>query len=379
MRASPSRFPRRSPGGAGARRALAAALAALTVGCLQPDQDLPFALEEGATATRTIGPEGGTVSLPSGVAVTIPPGAVTVPIQLTLTPRLDAAFPGDAGAVVPGTAYDLGPAGVALREAARLALRVPGGGVAGSDAVRLGLATASGGRASLLPTGSYDATSRLLTAYLPTLGPVAAVLADDAIPVGTGVPPALGGGSFAGGSSGPSGTGGPQGASASQRFSSSCRPDARQCFSSGLVQVWASPELLDRLGGNLAILAPRLEADIAFGGLDAQGLPGEALGTLSIRGTLRVQLGGGVSSYQVDETFRTGTGAAPATTVVRVAGNRLVLARTSDGVDRTLEYGLVPVGTGRMLTLRVEEEVELENDDGSTTTGRVILHVRLRG
>jgi hypothetical protein len=147
-----------------------------------------------------------------------------------------------------------------------------------------------------------------------------------------------------------------------------------------MVQVWASKALLDRLGGTLVILSPRLEADLVFSGLDANGLPTQALGSLSLKGTLRAQLGGGVSSYEVDESFRTGSGSdVPLATGVRFAGNKLILSRTSDGNDRTMEYGLGPIGTGRLLTLRVEEEVEMENDDGSVTKGTVILFARLRG
>lgn len=363
--------------------ALAIALALWSAACLQSDQKLPFELDEGASATGSIGPAGGTVSLASGVAVTIPAGALTVATQITLTPRLDASFPGDAGRVIPGTVFDLAPEGLALLQPARVALRIPGQDVSADQQILLGVAQTAAGRSDLLASGSYDATARLLTAELTTLGPVAAVLADDAIPVGGGTPPTLGGGVF---SSGASGVSAPQGSDApapvdalTQRFVSVCRPEARRCFSSGLLQVWASPELLDRLGGNLAILAPRLAADLTFGRIGATGVPAEALGRLSIRGTLRVQLGRGVSSYEIDETFNTGTSAVPSTTSMRIQGNRLVLDRTTDGSNRTMEYELKAVGTGRMLTIRAEEEVELENDDGSTTTGTVIIHVRLRG
>lgn len=353
----------------------------LVAACLQPDQELPFELGEGTTATRTIGPNGGTVSLPSGVAVTIPPGALSVPTSITLTPRLDAAFPADAGRVVPGTAYDVGPSGVALRAAARLAIRLPAAGLPSEDALRLGAAYVAQGRAHLLGTGSYDATSRLLTASLPSLGPVAAVVSDDAVPVGTGTPPPLDGGSFAAGTSGAAAlTGGTGGAEAMQPFSADCRPEGRRCFESGIVTMWASPELRQRLGGDMVLLAPRVRAEISFGGLDVNGHPTVALGALSVRGTLRVQLGRAVSSYEIDETFHTGTEALTAgTTSVRVQGNRIVLSRTSDGNDRVLEYTLTRIGTGRLLILRVEEDVELENDDGSKTTGRMILESRLRG
>ncbi len=363
-----------------ARSAVLAATLCLA-GCLQTDQTLPFELEPGASVSRTIGPLGGTISLSSGLAIVFPVGALKTSTQITLTPRLDAAFPGDAGRIIPGTVFDVAPAGLQLAEPARVAIRLPVKGIPATDAVRLGIARSAAGRADLVGTGSYDATSGLLSATLTTLGPVAAVVADDAIPVGTGLPPTLGGGTFWSGPS-PVGAGdaGPLLAADAQRFEASCKPEARRCFSSGMVQVWASKTLLDRLGGTLVILSPRLEADLAFSGIGANGLPTEAFGSLSLKGTLRAQLGGGVSSYEVDQTFRTGAGSSvPVTTGVVFRNNEMVLARTSDGDNRTMQYGLGPIGTGRLLTLRVEEEVELENDDGSKTKGTVILFARLRG
>jgi len=361
-------------------------------GCLQSDQALPFELEEGATVSRTIGPLGGTISLSSGLAIVFPVGALKNGTQITLTPRLDAAFPGDAGSIIPGTVYDVAPAGLQLAVPARVSLRLPVKNIPAADAVRLGVAQSSAGRANLVGSGSYDGTSGLLSASLTALGPVAAVVSDDAIPVGTGLPPTLGGGTFGGGAApvgawgaeawgaGEPAGDGPLLADAGQRFEASCRPEARRCFSSGMVQVWASRELLDRLGGTLVILSPRLEANLVFSGVDANGLPTQALGSLSLKGTLRAQLGGGVSSYEVDESFRTGAGSdVPVATGVRFASNNMILSRTSDGDNRTLQYGLSPIGTGRLLTLRVEEEVEMENDDGSITKGTVILFARLRG
>lgn len=366
---------------------------ALVLGaCLQSDQRLPFEVEEGTAVSRTVGPAGAVLSLAAGISVVIPPGALTTSTTVTLTPRLDAAFPGDAGRVVPGTVFDVAPAGLTLLHPARVTLRLPARALQEGESVRVGVARAAAGRSQVIAEGSYDATAGLLTASTTTLGPLAAVVADDAIPMGTGTPPTLGGGSFATGAGGvaPAGVGadgeagpvGPHAASAAQAFAATCRPEARRCFSSGLVQVWASPSLTERLGGELVLLSPRLEADVSFGEVGPDGFPTEAVGRVSMRGTLRARLGQTVTSYDVDESFRTGPGAAssaPVITRVRVSGNRMTLERTTDKDDRVMEYGLMPMGTGRQLTLRVEQEVDLENEDGSTTRGTVILHVRLRG
>jgi hypothetical protein len=357
-----------------------------TAGCLQSDQRLPFELEEGATVTRNIGPLGGTISLASGLALTFPVGALKTGTQITLTPRLDATFPGDAGRILPGTVFDIAPAGVALFLPVRVSLRLPVKNVPTADAVRLGVAQAVAGRSSVVGLGSYDATSGLLTASLTTLGPVAAVVADDAIPVGTGNPPTLGGGSFGSVASpapGLTGSGpdeGPLPAVGTQRFEASCKPDARRCFTSGMVQMWASSVLRTRLGSDFVILNPTLQADLTFSGFGADGLPTKAIGSVTVKGTLRAQLGGGVSSYEVDESFRTGTGPRdPLETGVRFQGNKMILAFTSDGNNRTMEYALQAIGTGWLLTVSVEKEVELENNDGTKTTGIVTFHARLRG
>lgn len=360
-----------------------ACLAALQAACLQSDQPLPFDLDGGDAVSRMIGPAGGTISLASGLSLFIPPGALTTPTAFTVTPRLDGAFPGDAGRVVPGTVFDVAPAGVTLRQPARVTLRLPARNLAEGEAVRVGVARAAAGRSDLIAAGSYDATAGLLTASTSTLGPFAAVVADDAIPMETGTPPTLGGGSFATGAGGVAEpTGAEPAAPAEHPFAASCRPEARRCFSSGLVQMWVSPSLQERLGGSLVILSPRLEAYISFGAVGPDGLPAEAVGRVSIKGTLRAQLGQAVASYEVDESFRTGSGpgeGAPTVTKVRISGNRMILESTTDKNDRTLEYGLVRLGTGRQLTLRVEQEVDLENEDGTTTRGVVILFGRLRG
>ena len=74
----------------------------------------------------------------------------------------------------------------------------------------------------------------------------------------------------------------------------------------------------------------------------------------------------------------TGSGSEPSSTHVTVGGSQLTLAATTGESDRALGFGIRTVGTGQMLTLELTEEVSLENDDGSHTTGVVTLHVRLR-
>lgn len=65
-----------------------------------------------ATGPANVGPEGGTVVLASGaLVIEVPAGAVAEPTALTATPA--SGFPKDAR-LVPGTAWELGPAGLAF-------------------------------------------------------------------------------------------------------------------------------------------------------------------------------------------------------------------------------------------------------------------------
>ena len=64
-------------------------------------------------------------------------------------------------------------------------------------------------------------------------------------------------------------------------------------------------------------------------------------------------------------------------TGLAITDNQMVFDRVSEGSNR-FEFGLTRIATGDLLTLRIDEEIELENDDGSQTTGTVIMHVRLR-
>ena len=106
-------------------------------------------------------------------------------------------FPSDAGIVVPGTAYDVGPAGLLLGESARVQLSVPGDLLeSAGDDLLLTLAILRQDSSIVTQVLSYDVENGILTAEIDELGPMAAVVTSDAIPVGTGLPPSLGGGSF---------------------------------------------------------------------------------------------------------------------------------------------------------------------------------------
>ena len=374
----PARFPPKGLGGP-VGFLIAGTLPILgTAACMQLEQSLPFEADESAVSEQLVTPlEGGTVSLPSGLAITIPPGAVSSSVQVRASRLITRPFPAGEGTVIPGTAYEILPAGLALDAAARVEIRVQASDVAAEDRIRLGIGLETALGPTLLSGGSFDATSGILSGYVTELGAVAALLATDALGVDPGTPPTLEGGSFgttAGGAPPPTTVG----ALETLRFGSTCAPTGRRCFNSGLLKAWISPELRERLGSNIQILGSTVVADMEFSGFDLNGQPTTAVGTFQLIGTLRARVGQSVNSYDIDRRVRTGFGAEPTPTPVSVSGSTLIFAETSDGPGEEIEYSVHRIGTGQMLTVRMEDEVTLDNADGTTTTGTVIIHLRLR-
>ncbi len=346
-------------------------------GCLlQQDQKSPLELGEGEGAAKTIGVEGGVISVPPNFSLNFPAGALSASSPVTVAPRINAPFPSDGGAVLPGTAYDVSPAGLTLATPARVEIRVPPSLLEVGDDIRLGVALLNPDGSIATATGSYDATSGFLSAELERLGPVAAVVELDAIDVESGLPPTLGGGNFAGA---PTPSGGGVGASgATLRYQSSCSPDARRCFSSGLIRVWISQSLRDRIGGSLVIVAPVVDADLDFLTFGPSGQPTSVVGEIRVGGILKALVGNSVVSYSYEEHSVTGSESTPSVTAVAVADNVMVFANITGDSSNEFEFGLSRIATGELLTFRIEREINLENDDGSETTGTVFIHVRLR-
>jgi len=332
-------------------------------------------LAEGEAAAKTIGAAGGVISHPPDFSLRVPAGALSSSASLTVAPRISGPFPSEAGVVLPGTAYDISPAGLTLASPARVEIRAPESLLEVGDAVRLGIALLRPDGSIVTSTGAYDATSGLLSAPLEQLGSVAAVIELDAIDIEAGVPPTLGGGNFSGATSTVAGAASV--AEVNTRYRSSCSPAVRRCFSSGLVRVWISPELRDRLGESLVIVSMSVFTDLDCVSFDGAGQPTSAVGEVTVEGTLKARLGQSVTSYGFDEHRVTGFGGVAEVTGVAITDNQMVFERISGG-SNAIEFGLTRIATGELLTLRIEEEIELDNDDGSTTTGTVIMHVRLR-
>lgn len=361
-----------------------AGLLVLAAGCQQADQTLPFELAAGEGATLTIGTSGGTISVPPSFSLSFPAGALTASVSVDVTPRVSAPFPSDAGIPVPGSAFDVGPVGTILALPARVEIGVPADLLEPGDDVRLSVALLRQDGSVATFGGTYDVTNGILTAEIDELGPVAAVISADAIPVLSGVPDSLSGGSFP---PPPPAPPAPSGAALANHggieFSASCSLEARQCFTSGLIRVWADDTVRGRLGDDLFLLNPNVQANFDFVEFDQNGVPISVVGSVSIDGDLRARLNSTVSSYGIEDGATTGQTADPTVTTVQVTGNLLILGETMTSAgdiqfNEEVRFGITGIGTSEMLTLEFTADVEFDNDDGSVTVGQVTAHIRLR-
>jgi hypothetical protein len=162
------------------RYGVGSALLMLLSGCLQGDQTLPFDVGGDGSAQVDIGDSGGVVSLLPAIAILFPAGSFAGVV--TVQP-LDGPFPDAAGVPVLGTAFDIEPAGTTLAVPARVELNVPIGGLQPGDEVRLAVGVARSDGSVVAFQGTYDITNGILTAEIDELGPVAAIVFADAIPV----------------------------------------------------------------------------------------------------------------------------------------------------------------------------------------------------
>jgi hypothetical protein len=353
----------------------------LLVACQPTDQELPFALAPGESVNVQIGTGGGTVSLPPSFSLDVPQGALTSAVAVEVSQLLSGPFPSTAGLAVPGTAYDLQPVGTVLSEPARVEIKVAPGALGEGEDVRMSVGVARADGSVRTYSGIYDVTNGVLTAEIDELGPVAAVVTADAIAVTAGLPDALPGGSFPPPPSpvGPAPAPGDFG-----EFNATCSPEARQCYSSGLIRLWADEIVQRRIGEELFLVGPTVETNLAFISFDTNGIPTEITGSIAIDGDLRARFNSSVNSYSLDEGLRTGRETEPAPTSLQVTGNIMVIGETTNEstgaleLDEELEFGITGIGTSEMLIIRLEADVTFTNADNSEEIGMIIADVRLR-
>jgi hypothetical protein len=350
--------------------------------CQQSDQELPFELDGGGQ-TVSIGATGGLISVPPDFSISFPAGSLPSATTVTAAKRI-TAFPTDAGELVPISAYDIGPAGTLLGpNPARVQIAVPSELLEAGDELSLALALLTPGGGIVTQVTSYDLNNGFLTADITQLGPVAAVVASDAIDVlDLDNLPALGGGSFA-----PPSPVSAVGALApppppppgTVQFWAACSRAEQRCFSSGIVEIWVSDVIRERLGQNIILYDADVEGFFQFSAFVA-GRPTLAYGYLNLDGELRARLNSVVAGRRAGQeiSLHTGSGASPSLTAVTFSGNTMTLAQTSEG-PQSVEFGVAGVGTGEQLTLQFEGDIEFSNPSPQPPTlGHIVVQVRLR-
>lgn len=364
--------------------ALATALAALLSGCQQSDQKLPFEVDPAQARSIQVSSAGGIVSVPPGFSLEFFSGSLSGSQTVTAQQRL-AAFPSDAGIVVPGTAYDVGPAGTPIDSVApaRVRISVPAALLDTGDELALTVALLRTDASIVTDVTSYDLTNGLLTADVYELGPVAAVISNDVITVGdlADVPP-LDGGAI---TPAPPAPGSPAGAPTRGDgvvFTADCSPGERSCLTSGIAKLWVDDVVQDRLGDELVLLNTTVEASIEFFSFTA-AVPDSAVGYLRIDGDLRARISSVIASREIGDevALYTGNGADaydPDATAISISGSSMTFELTSRDDPETVEFDISGVGTSDLLTIQVEGDIDFENVSGPPTQGHIVAQVRLR-
>jgi hypothetical protein len=151
---------------------LVAAASVMLAACQQVDQALPFDLAAGTGATVTLGPNGGTVSVPPSFSINFPAGSLPMSTTVDVAPRISGPFPGDAGASVPGSTFDVGPVGTMLSTPARVELAVDPALLDAGDEVRISIAVVRQGGSVATFDADYDLTNGIVSADIDELGPL---------------------------------------------------------------------------------------------------------------------------------------------------------------------------------------------------------------
>jgi hypothetical protein len=369
------------------RASVALSLSLVLAACQQTDQELPFALAPGESVSAQIGAEGGTVSFPPSFSLDIPAGALGSPVGIEVSRLIGEPFPSSAGMPVPGTAYDLQPGGTTLGAPATVQIQIPDASIEDDQQVlaTVGVRRPDGSVATY--DGVYDLSEGVIRADVDELGPMSVVINADAIQVTAGLPTVLDGGSIplppAPAPVGPAAAD-PQ--FGGVRFEATCSADpaTRQCYSSGLIRVWADEVVQRRIGERLFLVSPNVSADLEFLAFDANGIPTEVVGSISIDGALRAKFNASVGSYSMDEGVNTGASTEPQPTGLTIAGSVMTFDQTTNtstgaiDFNEDVEFAITGIGTSEMLVIEVEAEIEFPTADGPDEIGIVTAHVRLR-
>jgi len=365
--------------------ALSTTLLAVLSACQQSDQVLPFEVDPAQLQSVSVNANGGIVSVPPSFSIEFFSGTLTGSQTVTAQQRL-TAFPSDAGVVVPGTAFDVGPAGTALNPdaPARVQISVPSALLAAGNELALAVGLLRPDNSIVTGVTSYDLTNGLLTADVYELGPVAAVISNDAITVQdlADLPP-LDGGAITPVSPAPVGPALAPAHIDGVQFTAECSPGERSCLTSGIAQLWVDDVVRERLGDEIVLVNTTVEASLEFFSFTS-AVPDSAVGYLRIDGDLRARINSVIASRKVGDevALYTGNGSDaynPDATAISISGSSMTLEFTSrDDDPQTLAFDISGVGTSDLLTIQIEGTIDFANASGPPTVGTIVAQVRLR-
>jgi hypothetical protein len=353
------------------------ALTVVLAACDQNTQRLPFEADLDATTKISIGLAGGLISHPGGISIDFPAGALARAHQISVSVGSNPEdFPGSPeGTLIPGTFFRVAPAALVLKLPVSVDVSLLTDSLNAEDLLRLGFAIESVGSGVVSQGVSIDLTSGILRGTLHGLGAISAIVAADALRVVPETPPVLTGGFFLPGlASRPSGAATPARTDSGTPYAVRCGPaeGLTRCSESGAIVLWASTEIQERLAADMVLVNPDVDGSLEFTDF-VDGVPTKVTGTLDVQGTLRVQLGQSVTSFEIDDVFT--TNGPDGSSTLTVEGASITFHQTSGG-QRTVEYGLPDADGGRLI-VRGERTVEFGNSDGSTTSATLFIDLTL--
>lgn len=252
-------------------------LCGVAAACEQAEQALPFEAV-GAAVTRTVTPEGATVSTPQGASVQFPSGAFSAATEVTLTPVAPSAAP-SAGTLAGAAAFRLAPEETALGEEAAVALQL-GGGVPRDRAWLASVLHATPAGTREIGTAGVDLSAGVVRVGIRALGTLTAVIPEPAAVVRA-EPLA---------SEAPAGAGVPHPLPLTRSLRADCGAPGKRCA----IRVQASQGLLDA-ADSLAVVFPRQSGEIRIQGTTASG-------SLTLGASLRAKAGMTAAGAEVTVT-----------------------------------------------------------------------------
>lgn len=346
-----------------------------------PEDQTPFELDPMAEVTKKVGASGGTISTPAGLSLNIPEGALGTNADIKVKPVAGTGLgTGINGSVVPGTAFEFTPMGLALSKPAKIELSAGGRSGNGQATLipisnggmlqnRLSLAESSGpadhlGYFVIVDTGSgiliipeinLDIDRKIISTWIQTLGLVGIGYTNPLTLRPSAQYNATGGMVRAG------------------NYEIRCGIRETACVGaagSSPIGIYTDASVISRY--------PKLGAIItsAHGTLSFNTLTGTVTGSAEINGVIQAVVGGTVTSKAVTVTVTSGQGGTildPKGVPYRTSGNQISF-ETSDGW-KSFEYSAT---TDYLEFSLSETTIPLTDENGVEQDYPISLVIRLQ-